>query len=134
MAFRVLVAPLAACLPLLAACSSTPPVHFSSAPPGARILLNGEDTGFVTPTTLQIPTRKHSEVQFELPGYETAKRDLHAGKTHDYTFYSDWTLHYVTWRFPLWLNFQDFFVERSTEKGSLPRRVFVQMKRKNTRG
>lgn len=37
-------------LPLLAACSAT--LKVTSSPPGARILLNGQDTGEVTPAEL----------------------------------------------------------------------------------
>ncbi len=122
-----------AALPL-AACASQVPVHFASAPPGARILLDGEDSGFVTPTSLDLPNKKHRTVEFVLPGYETAVRDLRTGKSRDYIFFDEWQLHYNTWRFPLWLNFADFFVERRTYKGERPSRVFVQMKRKNSAG
>ena len=73
-------------------------------------------------------------MEFVLPGYEVEARDMRNGKRREYIFYQDWTLHYKTWRFPLWLNFQDFFVERKTLKGERPNRFFVEMKRKGSAG
>ncbi|HPF14385.1 MAG TPA: PEGA domain-containing protein, partial [Planctomycetota bacterium] len=119
---------------LLGACTSYPPVHFASDPPGARILIDGKDTGFVTPTSLNIPNKNHRTVEFAMPGYESAVRDLRTGKRRDFIFYGEWTMGYSTWRFPLWLNFQDFFVERKTQSGERPSRLFVNMKRKSSSG
>ncbi|MDF1836391.1 MAG: PEGA domain-containing protein [Planctomycetota bacterium] len=120
---------LAIVLLLIVSCSSTPPVHFASSPPGARILIDGQDSGFVTPTSLDIRNKEHRQVEFVLPGFKTAVRNLRNGKRVNYVFYEDWVAHYNTWRFPLWLNVGDFFQQRTVLKGELPSRLFVQMQR-----
>ncbi len=121
--------PLALIFLLIVSCSSTPPVHFSSSPPGARIVIDGKDSGFVTPASLDIRNRNHRTVEFVMPGYKTAVRDLRNGKRLKYVYYGDWVAHYNTWRFPLWLNMGDFFQQRTVLKGELPSRLFVQMQR-----
>ncbi|MFT5198906.1 MAG: hypothetical protein ACI87O_001566 [Planctomycetota bacterium] len=121
--------PLALALLLTVSCSSTPPVHFASSPAGARILIDGQDSGFVTPTALDIRKKDHLRVEFVLPGFKTAVRDLRSGKRVNYVFYGDWVAHYNTWRFPLWLNVGDFFQQRSVLKGELPSRLFEQLQR-----
>ena len=68
-----------ATLPALlgSACHSTRTVHVDSAPTGARILLDGEDTGLSTPADLTVSTKKKRYiVRLERSGYNPSERTL----------------------------------------------------------
>lgn len=121
----------AVALTLLSACGTTKhPVLLSSDPPGARILLEGRDTGFVTPKSLDLSSEPSPlVVELALPGYRTARRLLKDGSRKRYVLYTDWTVFYNTWRFPLWLNWQDLFLQSVDIKGKQPARVFVRLDR-----
>ena len=55
-----------------AACVNvTPPgVFFATQPPGARVVLNEVDSGFVTPCMIDLDKSRVHEVRLELQGYE----------------------------------------------------------------
>lgn len=112
----------------LAACQGTP-VHFASEPPGARILIDGEDTGFVTPCRIQLPDRSRSTVEFVVPGYQTATRELSTRSRGELVYWRDAAVHYNTWNFPLWLGYRDFFWPYKFQGGEWPRRLYVRLKR-----
>lgn len=118
-------------LAALAACGNKQrPVLIASDPAGARILLEGRDTGFVTPQSLDLSSEPSPlVVELELPGYRTARRLLKDGVQEQYVLYRDWTVYYNTWRFPLWLNWEDLFLQSIDIEGKQPARVFVRLAR-----
>ena len=120
-----------ALLALLASCTTkSRAVLLSSNPAGARILVNGQDSGFVTPRSLDLSDEgRSSEIVFELPGYQPAKRMLYRKTEKQYVLYRDWTVYYNTWRFPLWLGWEDLFGQVIRVKGKQPARVFVRLER-----
>lgn len=131
---RVLAASLA--LACLVACRLFPKangVTLASDPPGARILVDGKDTGFVTPCALALDVSEDYRIDFEHPGYITASRYI----TSDHRVYVIyWREMYVssnTWLFPLWLNFADFFVPMKYERGAAPGRLYVRLERAASR-
>ncbi len=119
---------LLALLALLAGCSNTG-VFLSSAPPGARVLVNGVDSGFVTPCALDLAFEHMVDVAFVLPGYETARRRLVDESSSYVILWREMRISMNTWRFPLWLGFEDFFVPIKIQSGKAPGRVFVRLRR-----
>lgn len=106
------------------------PVLLASDPPGARIVLDGRDSGFVTPASLDLSDQPDScAVEIVLPGYKPARRMLSSETETQYVFYDDWTANYNTWRFPLWLNWEDLFTQVIRIKGHQPARIFVHLRR-----
>lgn len=75
---------LAAAILLAAGCTTTRRIEVSSLPPGARILIDGEDSGLRTPSDLQLPTKDSSyTVSLEKPGYNPASRVVRLQKDVD---------------------------------------------------
>jgi hypothetical protein len=116
----------------LSACQLLPTtsnVTFASDPPGARVLIDGRDTGFVTPCGLALERNDDTRLDIELPGYVTATRFL----TPDHQVYVMlWREMFVaarTFHFPLWLNVRDFCVPIKYDKTMAPGRIYVRLER-----
>jgi hypothetical protein len=104
-------------------------VSFSTDPPGAQVLLDGKDTGFVTPCQLRVPDRNSLDVELIREGYEPARRRLVDTTRAHLLFWKEMSVHYNTWHFPLWLNFEDFFIPLKVDDEPLPARIFVRLRR-----
>lgn len=104
------------------------PVSLQSDPPGANILVDGEETGFVTPALLRLD-RKRQTVRLELPGYVAEERELIPGKRRGTLYWREMSVSYRTWNFPLWLNRDDVFTPYKVDKSLMPNRLFVRMRR-----
>lgn len=126
---RRLAAPLLALL--AAGCLSSPPITIDSDPPGALVLLDGEPTGFATPCSLEI-SGSH-EIRLELPGYEPAGRRIRSDGQREMIFWREATVGKRTWRFPLWLNIDDFFDPVPLKHPTAPDRLFVRLRREADR-
>lgn len=98
----------------------------SSDPPGARVLIDGADTGFVTPTMIEVDNR--ARLDLELPGYETATRQIRSDSQLWVAHWDEMSLSPGNWRFPLWLNIVDAVPPVKLHSGPSPSRVFVRMK------
>lgn len=48
-------------------------VHFSSEPPGATILVDGQDSGWVTPCEVDLDVEREHEVDLALEGFATRR-------------------------------------------------------------
>ena len=127
---RAIVPLLVACL--AAACASSPKgVHFASDPPGARVLVDGEESGFVTPCVIKLDEDAALlRVDLELRGYATATRWV-ADEAHtEWVLWRDMLAYPNTWRFPLWLALADFMRPRQVVSTKAPARVFVRLQRR----
>lgn len=113
----------------LAACASSAPVHFSSDPPGARVLIDGVDSGFVTPCLLELPNVPTRRVDFQLLGHQPATRYMHFEHRGELIYWRDASVHYRTWNFPLWLNPEDLFLFYENKSGESPSRIYVRLRR-----
>lgn len=121
---------LLASLLLLASCvSEGKPVRFSTSPAGAQIVLDGRETGFVTPATLDIEDKEVRQVELRLPGYRTAKRVLLLAEHREVVPWKDATVTYLTWRFPLFLAFPTVFIPVRKIRGEQPSRLHVRLER-----
>ncbi len=115
---------------LVFACScimntSSPGVLLATRPPGARVLLNGQDSGFATPCTLDLDG--DTEVTFQLEGYQDARRQLLADRVWHRVRWKDGDIGPQTWRFPLFLTFGGLFFPWRYETNLFPERVYVPL-------
>lgn len=102
-------------------------VMVASKPVGARVLIDGHDSGFVTPCCLAID-RKEQRIDLVLDGYQRASRVV---ADDDRTYLIYWDEGYLgpnTYRFPLFLNFYDGWVPVRFEETYSPERLFVRMR------
>jgi len=103
-------------------------VALASDPPGARVLVDNEDSGFVTPCVLALP-RDDLRIDLVYPGFETATRLL-TPESNIYTiFWHEMYIRSVVWKFPLWLNTKDFFAPIKYQRYMSPNRVYVRLQR-----
>ncbi|MCE9594933.1 MAG: PEGA domain-containing protein [Planctomycetes bacterium] len=105
-----------------------PGVALSTSPPGARITVDGRDSGFLTPCVLDIDRDDHT-LDFELDGYQTASREVTSGGGVYVVLWREAYLNAKVWRFPLWLNYIDFFGPVKVDLGNSPGRIFVRLRR-----
>lgn len=130
---RRLTAPLLALALLLLGAACVAPARplglvVASDPPGARILVDGRDSGWVTPVHLGLP-RKRQRIDLLLDGYQPATVVVApGGKLYFLILWKEAYLSYQTWRFPLWLNFEDGLAPIKLSRSLHPARVFVPMR------
>ena len=107
-----------------------PGVVIASDPPGARVLVDGRDSGFVTPCNLDLEQEDDERIKLDLvlPGYRVARIDMLPDERSYSMRYIDMYADYSTWCFPLWLNFDDFLFPFKKESWSSPARIHVPMR------
>ena len=116
---------------LLASCRSgrtQAGVTFSSEPPGARVIVDGVDSGFVTPTALALIRGDWHRVELRREGYEPVTR-LISPQIRIYTI--PWTDGYIgpgTWWFPLFLGVKDLFFPVLVDDNSSPQRIHARLR------
>jgi hypothetical protein len=115
-------------LVLASGCTSSRGSVFATDPPGARVIINGQDSGFVTPCNIALSGDTH-EIDFALPGYATANRTMRPVKQRYSVLYREWISHYNTWKFLFWLSIEDVFVPIKTISKKSPQRLFVRLRR-----
>lgn len=106
-----------------------PGLVVASEPPGARILVDGRDSGWVTPMAMHLDRGDRARLDLVLDGYRPATVVVEPGGQSFYLIlwresYKDWD----TWRFPLWLNYKDFLAPVKLSKGLQPSRIFVPLR------
>jgi len=128
--------PLVRLLPLVAlalgACVAPdrpPGLVIASEPPGARILIDGRDSGWVTPMDLRLDRGDDARIDLVLEGYRPATVVVEPGGQAWYVIlwresYKDWD----TWRFPLWLNYKDVIAPIKLSGALQPARIFVPLR------
>ncbi|MBK7643963.1 MAG: PEGA domain-containing protein [Planctomycetes bacterium] len=104
-------------------------VALGSDPPGARVLIDQQDSGFVTPCVLELDPDDRTRMELVLPGYETARRMLVPERDASLILWSDMYLRSEVWHFPLWLNTRDLFEPLKIDKRFSPSRIFVRLER-----
>jgi hypothetical protein len=123
-------APLALVAALACACAElrrAPGVLFASAPAGARVVIDGKDSGFVTPCHLALERERH-DVDLLLEGYHPASVRIDEGGDTWLILWDEAWINEQTWRFPLWLNLRDGVMPIKIERGFSPGRVHVQLR------
>jgi hypothetical protein len=123
---------LSACLLLISASSCVAVKRqeglvIATDPPGARVLVDGKDSGFVTPCNLGLARDSHT-LDLVLPGYQVARFRVHPSSRTYAMRWSDMYQDSQTWHFPGWLNFRDFVAPVKKDLGWEPSRIHVPMR------
>lgn len=101
----------------------------ASDPPGARVLVNASDSGFVTPSLLELDTGENVRIDLEYPGYVTATRILTPDNQVWAVLWSDMYVRSEVWHFPLWLDARNFLVPIKFDRTLSPSRLYVRLER-----
>jgi hypothetical protein len=104
----------------------SPGVALATSPAGARVVIDGEDSGFVTPCRLGLSRRSH-DVDLVLAGYEPARVRIRPGGQDDLVYWHEAYIDEGVYRFPLWLNAYDGLFPYKLRQGYEPARVFVEL-------
>ena len=110
--------------------STTPPGTFlGSTPPGARILVDGHDSGFVTPSSIDLSGEGRVRVDLELAGYLPARIVLAPhGTTQAVTWRQGAPSKWASLHVPLALEAQDLFAPFKRNGGPHPQRVHIRLR------
>jgi hypothetical protein len=103
-----------------------PGVLVASSPPGARIVVDGKDSGFVTPAHLGLSRDDH-RLDIVLPGYQTASVRVDPTRRWGLIYWREAYVNSNTWRFPLWLNARDGFAPVKIDRDFEPGRIHVPL-------
>lgn len=109
-------------------------VSFTTDPPGARVIVDHKDSGFVTPCRLMLDDdddRHH--VDLVMPGYASVSLRVDREKDTDVILWRDMYVRPEVWRFPLWLNLEDAFEPFKVRETFSPGHVFVRLERAGER-
>jgi hypothetical protein len=120
---------LATCLPACTWWQSGENVLISSEPLGARIVIDGEDTGETTPHQLKIGGNFGTNHLLELqkPGYRTARRRLYQ-HTEGYTSrWNNGVYEFVMPPLPIFWTPGDFIFPLGVRGALLPAELYVQL-------
>lgn len=105
--------------------SGSPGVMLATSPPGARVLLDGADSGFATPCWIDVD--EDASVRFELEGYRAAERELVFDTRVWLVPWWDGDIGARTWRFPTFLTFFGLLLPVRYERNVFPKRVYVPL-------
>jgi len=105
----------------------SPGVLLATEPPGARIVVDGEDSGFVTPCNLGLSRERH-RIELVLPGYQTARVQVDKGGQTQLVYWREAYVNSNTWNFPTWLNYEDGFAPVKLGLGFEPSRIHVPLR------
>jgi hypothetical protein len=122
---------LALALAALAACVAPvapPGVLVASEPAGARVYVDGRDSGWVTPAYLDLADERQ-QIDVVLEGYNPTTVVVEPGGERYYLILWDEAfLSHDTWHFPLWLNFEDGLAPIKLSRHLQPCRIFVPLR------
>ncbi len=120
----------AAAFGLLSGCINlvTPPgILIASTPPGARIAVDGVDSGFVTPTNIAIEGDEDHWVQLSLKGYATTDLYLDENRRIYIVPWEKGEAAQDTFFFPLFLPAPDFLLPIQVDDSPSPKRIHVKL-------
>lgn len=104
-----------------------PGVMLATTPPGARVMVDGVDSGFVTPCHVDL-SREHHDVDLVLEGYKPVSVAIEEGGQTTLVFWDEAWVYPNTWRFPLFLNARDGFFPVKIERSYSPARIYAPLK------
>ena len=106
---------------------SPPGVYFASEPPGARILVDGLDSGYVTPRMIALNREERYRVSFEMSGFHPQQVILVPNRAGRWIAWDEGTVSMHGLFFPLFLSLEDLVVPRRVKEVHAPSRIFVRM-------
>lgn len=122
------------CLFLLSGCAflaSDRPMVLSTNPPGATVLIDGKNSGYVTPCQIQLDIDEDVRLDFASPGFRTETRYLTPDDEVYAILWSEMNAGPQTWRFPLWLPLKDFLVPVKWTEAHGPGRIHIDLDRQS---
>jgi hypothetical protein len=127
----LLVSPLLAALACLAGCIGVSPcgVTVASEPPGARVHVNGRDSGWVTPCQIALDAQETQVVTIALDGFAPRELVLEPLRRHGIVAWRQGVNGVKsTIRFPLLLPTGDLLLPFRESQALAPGRVFVRLR------
>ena len=121
----------AVCSGLLPACVNfvaPPGILVASTPPGARVHVDGEDSGFVTPCSIALDGGDEHWVQLTLKGYATTDLFLDENRRIYVVPWSKGEAAMDTFVFPLFLPAGDLLLPIQVDESPSPRRIHVKLR------
>lgn len=109
--------------------SSRRPLVVDSDPPGALVVLDGQDSGFATPCVIDLEDRRVETVELVLAGYRTERRVLEGGEWSQAMLWRDMSVGIHAWRFPLFLSTADVLMPVKQSDGETPHRIHARLVR-----
>ena len=111
-------------------CRNVTPVGtmLATAPPGARVVVDGSDSGYVTPCFIALERQDAHDVRFELAGYEQAIVFLTPDARLEVVSWYDGQVAWVPLFFGGFLPFGDLFLPFRLDDSLTPGRVFVRLR------
>lgn len=106
---------------------SSPGVLLATSPPGARVFVDGADTGFATPCAIDLEPSAEYEVEFHLEGYAVARRVLFPLHRTTVVSWADGDIGATKWRFPTYLTFWGLFFPFRDSANLAAKRVYVPL-------
>ncbi len=125
---RSLAAALFLAAPFATGCAierSQPGVWISTTPPGARLFVDGLDSGFLTPAAVDLPGGGSHRLDVRLAGYRTASRIVVPSSP---VRTIPWTSGYIgptSFWFPLFLSVPELLVPFRMDDGFSPERLHI---------
>ena len=104
-----------------------PGVLVDSDPPGATVLVDGLDSGFVTPAAIYLTRADWHRLDVELEGYDTETRIVGPGINAEGIPWSDGYTLPISFPFPLWLDLPELLVPLRIDDNLKPSRIFVEL-------
>jgi len=123
--------PVLALLALLSSCVVVSPraTSFASEPAGARVEVDGRDTGWVTPCLISLDEEETHAVKIAMEGYEPSELQLEPLHRHGIVHWRQGVNGIQSMiRFPLYLPYYDLFLPLREVKSLAPGRVFVHLR------
>ena len=106
---------------------SQPGVRVSSTPAGARLFVDGLDSGFLTPAAIQLSGGGPHRLDISLEGYRTASRLV---TPNGPVRVIPWTAGYLgvsTFWFPLWLSVPELLAPIRLDDGFSPENLHISL-------
>lgn len=127
MARRFLLPAFAALLCGCAVIRGQPGIVVASEPPGASILVDGQDSGYATPTAMYLPRADWHRIDVDLPGYRRETRIVGPGVRFEVIPWRAGLVLPISAPFPLWLDVPALFVPLRVDDNLQPSRIFVRL-------
>lgn len=106
---------------------SPPGILVATTPPGARVLVDGEETGFVTPCNIALDRDDHL-LELRLAGYSSTRLSLRRSTRRTVVPWSSGIVTPVSWPFPLFLPAKDLLLPIRIDRSPLPSRIHVELR------
>jgi len=104
-------------------------VTLSTDPPGARVWIDGRDSGFVTPCRLALESGEDYRVELALEGYVTAAYRVEADTDAHTVLWKDMYIRPEVWNAPLWLDLEGSLEPVRVTRTLSPARIFARLER-----